>query len=195
MFIVIEGPNAVGKTTVAEALTTALRSERFTGEVLSTAEPTPSPLGVAIRDMEVDLPPEALAMACAADRVDHVAREIEPALGRGAWVVCDRYVPSSLVLQRLDGLDVEAIWALNRGVRQPDLTVYLDDDPRTISKRLDARGRRIRFEARWSSEAELAFYREAWDFLAARSWRQLQVDCRGQTPADIARRIVKCARS
>jgi dTMP kinase len=195
MFIVIEGPNAVGKTTVAEALAAALRLQRFTAEVLSTAEPTRSPLGVAIREMEVDLPPDALAMACAADRVDHVAREIEPALVRGAWVVCDRYAPSSLVLQRLDGLDVEAIWALNKGVRQPDLTVYLDDDPQTISMRLDARGRRIRFEARWSPEIELAFYRDARDFLATLGWRQLQIDCRGQTPANIARRIVGSARS
>jgi dTMP kinase len=195
MFLVIEGPNAVGKTTIARAVTAVLRLELSRSEVVSTAEPTPSPLGLAIRAMEVDLPPDSLAMACAADRIDHVARVITPALERGAWVVCDRYLPSSLVLQRLEGIHVEKIWSLNESVRAPHLTVYLDDDPRTISRRLDARGRRSRFEARWSPEVELSYYRDANDFLGRRGWRQVEVDCRGKSPEDIAHGILASARS
>lgn len=193
MFIAIEGPNAVGKTTAARAVTEALRSDFGDEVVVATAEPTDSELGRAIRALELDLPAQALALACAADRLDHVARVIAPARDRGEWVVSDRYLPSSLVLQRLDGLELNVIWELNEGAPAPDLTVYLEDDPQTIAKRLDIRGRRTRFETQWSPEIELAYYRDARDYLASRDWSQIQIDCRGQTPAEIAQRVIRAA--
>jgi dTMP kinase len=189
VFIVVEGPNGVGKTTVCEAVTQALVGADL--RVHATAEPTRTPLGKAIRELEISMPPHALALSCAADRCDHVAREIQPLLAAGVWVVCDRYVPSSLVLQRLDGLDLEWIWSLNNCAVQPDLTVYLENDPETISARLDQRGRHSRFETRGSSAIELDYYREARDFLARQGWKQTIVDCQLRTPAEIAAEIVR----
>jgi dTMP kinase len=191
VFVVVEGPNGVGKTTVARAITQAARTTPV--EVVSTAEPTDTALGRAIRSLVNDLPPTALALACAADRQDHIARTIQPALTARSFVVCDRFVPSSLVLQRLDGMEVEAIWHLNRDSLRPTLTAYLEDDPTTIAQRLDARGRKTRFEERWRPERELEYYREAYTFLASKSWRQMRVDCRDKDPPRIAAEIISAA--
>jgi dTMP kinase len=134
--------------------------------------------------------PRALALSCAADRYDHLTREIGPWLAAGDTVVCDRYVPSSLVLQRIDGLDLEWIWSLNDCAILPALTVYLEHDPETISARIDQRGRRSRFERRGSPTLELAYYKQAREFLARQGWRQAIVDCRSRTPAEIAAEII-----
>ena len=188
MFIVVEGPNGVGKTTVCEALTSVLVASGI--RVHATAEPTLTSLGRAIRELQESMPPEALALSCAADRCDHITREIQPMLALGAWVICDRYTPSSLVLQRIDGLDVDWIWSLNNCVVRPDLTVYLDDDPETIRVRLDQRGRHSRFETGGSPAIELDYYRDAREFLARQGWNQTTIDCRSRTPGDIAAEIV-----
>lgn len=190
MFVVIEGPNGVGKTAIVEELVGTLEAS-FSCDVHQTAEPSSSALGKAIREMEASMPPEALALSCAADRFDHVAREVAPRLAAGAWVVCDRYVPSSLVLQRLDGLDPEEIWQLNKAVLQPGLTVYLEDDPATITRRLDERGRYSRFETKGTPSIELDYYTDARELLARQGWKQVVVDCRSRTPAEVAEAIAE----
>jgi dTMP kinase len=192
-FLVVEGPNGVGKSTVVPELAKTLRLELPDRVVHATGEPSSSQMGHAIRFMQDELTGNALALACAADRMDHLNREIVPALARGDFVVCDRYVPSSLVLQRLDGLDVEAIWQLNHGVLKPDLTIYLEDEPNTIRERLALRPRPSRFEVGGSPELELALYREARDFLAGHGWQPLVIDCRSRTPAQIAAQIANFA--
>jgi dTMP kinase len=178
LFVVVEGPNGVGKSTAIELATEIVR-ERLSRSVHATREPSSTSLGASIRELEPTLPPEALALACAADRHDHVRREIEPALDAGAIVVTDRYVPSSLVLQRLDGLDLEYVWALNSGVRVPDLTVYLDDETDAITSRLAERDTKSRFEHGGTAEKERELYAQARDFLGKQGWPQLVVDCRG----------------
>lgn len=155
-----------------------------------TAEPSATPLGQAIRELEASMPPEALALSCAADRYDHIAREIQPQLAAGSWVVCDRYVASSLVLQRIDGLDFEWVWELNKAVLQPDLIIYLEDDPDTITRRLSERSRYSRLELRGSSSLELEYFRDARDFLAHRGWAQTTIDCRSLSPADVVAEIM-----
>ena len=68
----------------------------------------------------------------AADRAQHVAEQIAPALERGEWVVCDRYLPSSLVYQGMvRGIGVEAVEDLNRAATagvEPDLVIVVDVD-------------------------------------------------------------------
>lgn len=185
MFIVIEGPNGIGKTTISEALASLLEG-RLVLEVLLTREPSDSPLGQSIRAMQDQLAPEALAMACVADRLDHYAREIAPMRKAGGWVICDRYVPSSLVLQRLDGLELDRIWMLNASVVAPDLTIYLADQPAVIEERLAARPRLSRLEVAGGPARELDLYDDARRFLDQRGWRSRVVDCHARSAEQIA---------
>jgi dTMP kinase len=184
-FVTVEGPNGVGKSTVIEAMLAPLEA-RLGMAVHLTKEPSATVLGAAIRELEPTLTPEALALACAADRLDHLDREIEPALLAGRCVLSDRYVPSSLVLQRLDGLDTDYIWSLNENMRVPDLTLYLEDAPETIDRRVAARTRRSRFEAKATAEREIGLYREARAFLEQEGWQQEVIDCSGRAAGPVA---------
>lgn len=101
-FISLEGGEGVGKSTQADALAEALRGRGI--EVATTREPGGSPGAEAIRQLllqgEVDRwTPETEALLFAAARSDHVARTIRPALATGKWVVCDRFLDSSLAYQ------------------------------------------------------------------------------------------------
>ncbi|GII90638.1 dTMP kinase [Sinosporangium siamense] len=178
-FIAVEGPNGVGKSTTALALTTRLESRGI--PVLLTGEPSDSPLGKLTRSAESGLAGRPLALAIAADRAAHIAGTIEPALSAGHYVVSDRYLPSSLVLQRLDGLATAEIWQYNSFAVAPDITFYLEHDPAIIQNRLNQRRHRSRLERIGSPKRELTLYAEAHRFLAALGWRQEHIDCRGLT--------------
>jgi dTMP kinase len=191
MFVAVEGPNGVGKSTIARLL-----AERMNGwgghEAILTTEPTRSPLGDLLRASEWTLQGRALALALAADRADHIDSMIIPALDRGQHVVSDRYVQSSMVLQRIDGLDLDEIWTYNQYVLQCT-TFYLEDRPEVIAARLRDRNSLTRLELTGSPERELEYYREAAVFLAHpdHSWTQYPVDCHGRSPDDIVDEILK----
>jgi dTMP kinase len=87
----------------------------------------------------------ALACLVAGDRHHHLAAEILPALHAGKVVICDRYLPSSLVLQGIDGIESDTVWRLNAGVYVPDVTVLLNADHHVIADRLRQRGTHSRF--------------------------------------------------
>jgi len=114
-FVTLEGGEGVGKSTQAKALAEALRARGL--DVVETREPGGSPGAEAIRGLllhDHHWTPEAEALLFAAARADHVARTIRPALERGAWVLCDRFVDSSIAYQGgAGGLGVEAIRALH----------------------------------------------------------------------------------
>jgi dTMP kinase len=118
MFVTFEGADGSGKTTQAGLLAGWLRDQGH--EVVATREPGGTPLGEAIRDVVlhgVEMTAWAEATLFASARAEHVARVIRPALDRGAWVVCDRYVDSSVVYQGIGrGLGVEEVLALNATV-------------------------------------------------------------------------------
>ncbi|TDQ53123.1 dTMP kinase [Actinorugispora endophytica] len=185
-FVVVEGPNGAGKTTTARVLAERLRA---TGRTHETTETTRTPFGNMVRAQEKWLAGRPLALAVAADRYAHLDNEIQPRLRAGSHVVSDRYVPSSLVLQRIDGLTVEEIWSYNLHTTPPDLTVYLEEDPETIRQRLAARTTLSRLEKTGSPELELELYHDARAFLGARGWRQIVIDCRGLSPEAVADRI------
>jgi len=135
-FIAFEGGEAAGKST-QEALLAA-RLVEAGREVVRTREPGGTPAGEAIREVVLNprftgLDARAEALLFAASRGDHAAQVIRPALRRGAIVVCDRYVDSSIAYQGVGrGLGIERIrelsmWATHSLV--PDLTVLLDIDP------------------------------------------------------------------
>ena len=135
LFVVLEGGEGAGKSTQATLL--ASRLEALGREVVVTREPGATPVGARIRALLLDpatsLSPRAEAMLYAADRAQHVATVIRPALARGAVVISDRFVDSSLAYQgagrELPLREVAQLsqWA-TEGLR-PDLTVVLDIDP------------------------------------------------------------------
>ena len=126
-FIVVEGADGVGSTTQLERLVTRRRISGRT--VHQTREPSKGPIGLLIRQMLGSGRPRSalnreLALLFAADRLDHLAREVEPLLTAGIDVVSDRYVLSSFVYQSLD-LPLEWVRELNKCAPQPDVTILI----------------------------------------------------------------------
>jgi dTMP kinase len=129
----------------------------------------------------------ALAALYAADRYHHVEAEIRPHIEAGRVVISDRYVPSGLVMQRFDGLDLPFLMSLNERADKPDLAVILDADPEVISQRLHERGAHNRFQRTMdSSRAEVGFYREATDHLIRAGFSVLMVDVNCRPPEQSA---------
>lgn len=192
-FVVLEGLDGAGTTTQCERLGARLAA---TGRAhLLTREPTGGPLGRQIRSTlraEAGAPDRAaLPWLFAADRADHLAREIEPALAAGRVVVSDRYVPSSLAYQSVER-PLDEIWALNASFRVPDLTLFLEIPSDVGLDRVTARGgvREI-FEERERLAAVAERYRIVLDRLRARGDRVVVVD--GTAPADAVEREVIAA--
>jgi len=145
-FIAFEGGEGAGKSTQARLLAEALRDGGL--EVVLTREPGGTDGAEAIRRLLLDpagpgWQPQAEALLFAAARSDHVARLIRPALERGAWVVCDRFLDSTRAYQGGGGgLADEDILALHRigsAGLLPDLTILLEAAPDQVAARLARR--------------------------------------------------------
>jgi len=146
--IAFEGVEGAGKSTQLELLRRALEGRGR--EVVVTREPGGTPAGERVRALLLDpgaeLHPRAEALLFAAARAQLVEQVIRPALDRGAVVLCDRYLHSSLAYQgAARGLGVDAVAAVNRwatGGLAPDLVVLLDLDPAVgLGRRPGARDR------------------------------------------------------
>lgn len=186
--VTVDGPGGVGKSTVITLVVDALSAAGLV--VHPTAQPSRAPLGELARHGTDIYHGMALACLCAADRHHQLDVEITPAIRDGKLVICDRYVASSLVLQGLDGIPADTVWALNRGVHQPDLAVILTGDPAVINGRLRGRGGHSRFErAEDNSVRESALYVDAIDYLRVRGWPVTTLDCTTDSPATIAATI------
>lgn len=145
VFVVFEGGDGCGKSTQAKLLVNWLR-ENTSHEVIATREPGATTIGSKIRDLVLSpdnsIDPRAEAMLFAADRAQHVAEVVRPALERGAIVVSDRYMDSSIAYQGvgrpLDPADITVLsgWATHGLV--PHLTIVLDVDERVSQARRDA---------------------------------------------------------
>ncbi len=138
-FIVIEGIDGCGKGTQAKLLLKHL-SDLGT-DVLLTAEPTRGPLGKMIREHLSNpfLDDEALALLFAADRIEHLEKEVRPALRSGKIVISDRYVYSSVAYQG-QKVDMEWVGEINKYADRPDLVILLDISPSLGQKRMKERG-------------------------------------------------------
>ncbi len=137
IFIVIEGLDGSGKTTQATLLANKLSKSH---NVVLTAEPSSGKIGNFIREgclyEDKRLPTEAEALLFAADRIEHMYREVKPALDVGKLVICDRYIYSSLAYQGSAGLSLEWIKTINARALQPDFSIFLDVSPERVIERL-----------------------------------------------------------
>jgi dTMP kinase len=145
-FITLEGGEGAGKSTQLKSLASALRG--LAVEVVETREPGGSPGAEAIRQLLLEggddrWTPAAEALLFAAARADHVARTIRPALERGAWVLCDRFLDSSLAYQGgAAGVGIEAVRRLHEigsGGFLPDRTLLLELSSDDVAERLRVR--------------------------------------------------------
>jgi dTMP kinase len=189
-FIVVEGGEGVGKSTQVPRLAAALRASGR--EVVVTHEPGDTKLGADLRavllhaDTVLDARAELLLMV--ADRAQHLAEVVRPALERGAIVVCDRYEPSTLAYQGVArGLGVEdaerlSEWA-TAGV-DPDVVIVLDLPDDIAEARVSpVRDRFERAGADFHARVRAAYR----DLAPARGW--VLVDADG-TPDDVAARVL-----
>ena len=153
-FITLEGGEGAGKSTQAVRLAEHLRGQGIA--VVTTREPGGSEGAEAVRSLLVDGAPDRWSVAAEAclinaARADHVERLIRPALERGDWVICDRFVDSTLAYQGAGkGLADSALRSLHHIAAAdlwPDLTLILDLPFATGLARAAARGGAGRFEA------------------------------------------------
>jgi dTMP kinase len=145
-FIALEGGEGAGKSTQARLLAETLRHRGI--EVVTTREPGGTPGAEAIRDLLLHgegegWNPRAEALLFAAARSDHVEKLIRPALARGAWVVCDRFLDSSRAYQGSGGGlsdgDIRALHHIGSEDLLPDLTILIEVSPDVASQRLSLR--------------------------------------------------------
>ncbi|UFU03415.1 dTMP kinase [Ruania suaedae] len=183
LFISFEGGDGAGKTTQLNRLADWIGQE--TGrEVVRTREPGGTDVGQTLRQVLLhgsDLDPRTEALLFAADRAHHVASLIRPALERGAVVLTDRYLDSSVAYQAggraLPPQEIEhlSLWATERLL--PDLTVLLDLDPRHLAARIgDQPDRLERAGGDFHRRTRQAFL----DRAAAAPQRWLVVDAAGE---------------
>ena len=192
LLIAFEGGEGSGKTTQARLVSIWLRELGY--DVETTYEPGATKIGMRLRALLLDtsstgMSPHAEALMYAADRAEHIASVIGPALDRGAIVITDRYVDSSLAYQGWGrSLPVEEIARFNwwaTGGRTPDLTILLDMDP------LAGLRRRTRSADRLEAEPAEFHLRVRAGFLAlarAEPDRYLVLDA-AREPEDITRDI------
>jgi dTMP kinase len=144
--IVLEGLDGAGTTTQSRRLVEHLRARGQPAH--GTREPSDGPIGRLIREMlagQHTMADRAIAQSTfgllfAADRLDHIQREVEPQLAAGTTVISDRWYHSSLAYQGT-GADRDWIAALNARARRPDLTIFLEVRPEVAAQRRVAAGR------------------------------------------------------
>jgi dTMP kinase len=190
-FIVLEGIDGAGTTTQTARLVAHLEARGR--RAAATREPSDGPVGRLVREILLgrhSLPDgarvggAAMALLFAADRLDHLEREIEPGLAAGSDVVSDRYLLSSLAYQAEEA-DRDWVASLARGVRRPDLTVLIDVPIGVAAARRQQAGRPIE---RYDSDGYLARVAENYRRLASNGPATVVVDGTAP-PAQVATAI------
>jgi dTMP kinase len=209
-FITFEGLDGTGKSTQMRRLAESLRARGQ--KVVETREPGGTATGEKIRKVLLDsgtdgLSPNAEMALMFASRAQHIAEVIEPALGAGSVVLCDRFTDSTEAYQGSGRkLGSEAVRELHRvlcGNLQPDLTILLDSNPhasvsraRRRNKRNSKAASRSHDENRFEQETRAFFARvhEGYAAIAKREpGRVVMVDARG-TPGQTQGRILELVR-
>jgi dTMP kinase len=189
-FLVLEGLDGAGTTTQSARLAAWLRERRR--RVHLTAEPSRGPVGVLVRQVLRGavsgagggaLDPSSLALLFAADRLDHLAGEVQPRLARGIDVVGDRYTLSSLAYQSVATGDPRWVEQINRLAPAPDVTIFLRVRPAVaLRRRYAASSRRELFEVPAFQRRVAAAYERALARLRAQGQRVAVLD--GERPEE-----------
>ncbi|MCM3750017.1 dTMP kinase [Paenibacillus pasadenensis] len=149
MFITIEGGEGAGKTTLIRLLAAELEAQGL--PVMTTREPGGIPIAEKIREVILDTSHTSMdgrteALLYAAARRQHLVEKVVPALDAGQWVICDRFIDSSLAYQGYArGLGMETVREINRYAIEswmPDITLYLDIPPELGLARIAASSQR-----------------------------------------------------
>ncbi len=153
-FIVFEGPDGSGKTTVCDIVCQKLKDLGF--DIVHTREPGGIDIAEQIRKVILDPKNTAMdsrteALLYAASRRQHLVEKVLPAIKEGKIVICERFVYSSLAYQgKARGIGYAGVKAINDFAIEgcaPDITVYLDVDEKTGQSRINDRGNKDRLDA------------------------------------------------
>lgn len=193
-FITLEGIDGAGKSTHLAAIAEHLAAGGR--EVVATREPGGTPLAERLRELLLHTTMDALTetLLVFAARRDHLAAVIEPALARGAIVLCDRYTDATFAYQGGGhGVDLGVLAQLEVCVqqgRQPDLTLWFDVAPQTAASRRAAARAPDRFE-----QQDVAFFERVRAGYAARARQAPQrfVRLDAEQPSDGVRRQIDAA--
>lgn len=178
----IEGLDGAGTTTQVRRLVEHLNSRGQRAH--ATREPSDGPVGKLIREMLTGghaitgqaISQSTFGLLFAADRLDHLQREVEPKLLAGTWVVSDRWYHSSLAYQGT-GADRDWITMLNARARRPDITVFLRVRPEVAAERRMAAGRTQELFEDLEMQREVdAGYRATIDELTAQGEKIITID-------------------
>ena len=187
--IVLEGPDGAGTTRHSKLLADRLIKEGH--HVVLTAEPTDGPIGKMIRSMlnsgEVPSPATLQLLFCA-DRADHTAQIIRPALDAGKTVITDRYTLSTIVYGAAQGLDPAWLVSVNDAFPKPDQTFLLLPPYEVCAERVGRRATRDQFEVDVFQKKVYALYYEK-----ACQPDVVRIDTSGKTE-EVAEEILRCYR-
>ena len=196
-FISFEGGEGVGKSTQGRMLADALRKRGI--EVVMTREPGGTPGAEAIRSLLLTNEGDgwgarAEALLFAAARADHVEKLIRPAIARGAWVICDRFVDSSRAYQGggsgLSDADVLALHAIGSEELLPDRTLLLSAEPEVSAKRLALRDGDIADRIGGRSAAYHASVAAAFHKFVANEPERFTIIAADGSPDDVHQRVL-----
>lgn len=188
LFVTLDGPAGVGKTTTTKRLWNYLTVRGFS--VHTTTEPSKTTLGNTARHNTDTYRGLTLACLVAADRYHHLETEVRPKVDGGFIVICDRYVASSYVLQRMDDVPLPFIEAINSAADLPDLAIILEAPASVTAARVAARGAHNWFHAGvGSSEQEADLCKETAARLMSRGYPVLSFDTSATGPAGVAEQL------
>ncbi|MER6464740.1 dTMP kinase [Streptomyces sp. NPDC001228] len=191
LFVTVDGPSGVGKSTTVRTLQSILEN-RGCHNILLTTEPPHTALGAFTRQNAGTIHGLALACLVAAARYEHIESTVTPAMAEGRLLISDRYLASTFALQRLDGVPLEYLIALNKHAPNPDLAVILTASADTIAKRIAAAGVTHRFRGDPKGpEQEVALYDDAAEVLEQRGVDVLRVNSSTITPSVVAGQIAE----
>jgi len=191
VFVTLEGPEGAGKSTALRASAAHFTKQGI--KVLPTREPGAGKLGASIRELLLhgeNLITETELMLFLADRANHIANIVKPALDEGVIVLCDRHTDSTLAYQGYGrGLDLSFLKQVNRFATRglvPDLTILFDLDPEIGLARIKGKDRLDSEPMDFHRRVRAGFLE-----LAALEPGRIKIVDATQAPEELAREVIR----